>query len=355
MSPRRHLARLPCLALVFTLSCVAVADEVRHLQISDPTSHWSTYIPLVPAIHPPTTHDHEDLIQVWLRLPAEGQIDVRWLPQQQRYTLVYPPGTVADRVEYFYAGRHAPNLANYAPFRSGTRISRDWSVADVRGIRIEESGEQRFRVFRPTSGAAHATLAGWSWPRGNDVAHRRATAALIRHAAETNAPLSDEPMSKSGVQALARLNDCASCHVPNRPRIQFDESGRSIERATDAMGFVVPNAVLQDECVVAQHRPEDVNQEDPYVTVYCADGAAAELADEHEDETWFCQDGSQPRGRRDIAAGLAAGHPYTKAVCDSRRALQRGMTPEAVRAFGEAFTSCGLDLTNSNARANFTP
>lgn len=108
------------------------------------------------------------------------------------------------------------------------------------------------------------------------------------------------------------------------------------------MGFIVPNAVLQDDCVISDHRPEDINVEDGFVTGYCADGRGAVLREDEGHEWFDCEDGSQPRGRRDIEAGLAADHHYTQAVCESRHALFRHMTASARAAFARAFSVCGI-------------
>jgi hypothetical protein len=350
---RASLARLvrsarlgAAVALVPALSYLAAGaepnDGVSELTIDEPRTHWtSDFIALVPAIHPPTTHDREDLIQVWLKLPAGGRIGVRHLPEQDRYTLTYPPGTVADRVEYYYLGDDTPDLVDYAPFAPEDAESQQWTVADVRGTRLVDD-DQHFHVYRPVDGDPHAKLVGWSWQRGDDDAQQLATELLAAHSGQTDAPLEDEPLSEGAVESLRRLNDCASCHVPDRPRIRTGETDRAVERATDALGFIVPNAVLRDECVVVHHRPEDLNAEDPFVEVRCDDGQPAVLRTGGGSEWYVCEDGSAPRGYRDVAAGLAAGHSYTLAVCQSRQALHERMTPAARQAFRAAFEVCGI-------------
>ncbi|GAB3017839.1 hypothetical protein [Bowmanella dokdonensis] len=316
-------------ALLLSDAGTAASSSYSRQSIDNPLDYWSqSYIPLIPSIHPPTTHDHGDLIQVWLKLPPGGKIDVQWLEDQQRHTLVYPEGTRADRVEYFFVGNTVPNLVDYALFGTGQLEEQNWTVADVRGTTLVE-GRQWFHVYRPAGSEPHAKLIGWRWPRDNEAAKQKATQALIDHASTTKSALAAKPLDKSGLQALRRLNDCAACHQQNQPRIRLGNEERSVDRATDTMGFVVPNAVLRDECIIADHRTEDLNLEDEFVDVYCADGGEATLRQDKGREWFTCRDGSAPRGRRDVAAGLKSGHPYTQSVCDSRQALWSNMTHRA--------------------------
>jgi hypothetical protein len=220
----------------------------------------------------------------------------------------------------------APGLASY--YGHGDARSRGW-LGDV----AERGQLTRHRSVSVSRGTLRGCLL--------QEQRESAAEALLRHAATTDQPLGDEPMSDGGLESLRRLNDCASCHQPDLPSIRLAADERSIDGATDSLGFIVPNAVLQNSCVVAEHRPEDLNREDPFVTVRCPNGHTARLRDDGE-ERYGCADGSQPRGHRDVAAGLAAGHPYAEAVCASRRGLHARMTPRARSAFREAFASCGI-------------
>jgi len=321
------------------------ATAMERAEIQDPLDYWRGrgFAPMVPAIHLPTTHDADDLIQVWLRIPAGEQIDVRYLADQERYTLVYPVGTRADRVEYYRVEDRPPvDLVDYAPFRISDADPTGWTVADVRGTTLTSDGSQRFHVYRPASGETHAPLAGWAWPRGDDAAHRRATRRLAEHARSTARPNGKSPMSEEGVEALVALNDCAGCHIPNRQRISARQDKElPVDRATDAMGFLVPHAVLTDDCVVVNHRSEDLNREDPFVDVRCEDDPATLRSDDGY-EYYTCPGEATPIGYRDIAAGLRADHPYTRAVCESRRYLYRHMTARAREAYSTAFENCRI-------------
>jgi hypothetical protein len=85
-------------------------------------------------------------------------------PDGDGWRLVLPPGTQADRAEYYrIAGLQPPPAALY--FDSSMLDPRDWTLADVRGTRVLRDGRQRFHVYRPVNGDVHAPLIGWSWPR----------------------------------------------------------------------------------------------------------------------------------------------------------------------------------------------
>lgn len=323
----------------------ATAGDVDSLRIRNQTDYWQTggFEPLIPSIHPPTTHNSDDLIQVWLYVPPGGRIDAKPLPEQGRHTLIFPPGTVADRVEYYWLGEGEPDPVNYAPISPDHAGSNRWTVADVRGTRILPDGTQHFHVYRPVNGEPHADLKGWTWPRDDDAAQARATELLKAHVRDSTRPVHRSPMSPSGVRSLARLNHCARCHVPNRPRIETAaKDDRPVERATDAMGFIVPNAVLSDDCVVADHRAEDLNDEDPFVDVRCGEQPARLHHGEGPTEYYTCANDQMPIGYRATRRALRAGHPYTQAMCDSRRYLYENMTQAARAAFAEAFRACGI-------------
>ena len=58
---------------------------------------------------------------------------------------------------------------------------------------------------------------------------------------------------------------------------------------------------------------------------------------------WYgCADGGLPVGRRDVAAGRAAGDSYTAQLCASRRYLYDRLDALGRRAFAAAFSTCGI-------------
>jgi hypothetical protein len=88
-----------------------------------------------------------------------------------------------------------------------------------------------------------------------------------------------------------------------------------------------------------QHRPRDLNADDPFVSVHCATLAMTPV---QIGSTYSCVDGSVPLARLDLARGLAFGRPHELAVCDSRRYLFDHMDDSARNAFAAAFAECGI-------------
>jgi hypothetical protein len=310
-------------------------DGIRTELISDP-DYWQHmgYAEMVPSLRLPTTHDATDIIRVYLRLPARSRISAHYLADQNRYTLLFPPGTRADRVESLR-------------YRDDQGELRETPV-DVRGTLIETSGEQRFHTLRPTNGKPAAPLLGWSWPAGDTAAREEATRRIVAFAEHAATPLDSPPLSGSALRALRRLSDCTRCHVPNHRRASSTDQAPLPRRETDGAGFYVPLTVLESQVAVAATRPLDLNADDPFVHVRCGE-EPARLA--HEGEwTWYrCADGSVPIGRRDVRAALAAGDAYTKAVCRSRRYLYDHMDAAAREAFAPSFEECGIRATGSEA------
>lgn len=329
------------------LCSLAQAGGVDVLRIDDPVGWWERngYVGMVPSIHLPTTHSGDDLIHVWLRIPEGTLIDARYLPDQERWCLVLPRGTRGDRAEYYQvSGREGGEATHYLD--SPSTGEADWTLADVRGTWARDDGTQEFRVLRPVDGSVHAPLAGRSWTRGDGQAQDRATERLLSHAAKARRPVDRAPMEESGLDSLRRLNDCNGCHQRKMDRVTFERQGaeRAMQRATDNLGFFVLTAVMSDDCVAANHRPEDLNAEDPYVEVRCGD-EPAELTVDDGYERYTCPDGRVPIGYRDVRAALAANHPYTRRMCESRLWLAERMTERARSAYSGPIAACREGLS----------
>lgn len=308
---------------------------VERVEIATPASHWQDhgFVEMVPAIRLPTSQARDDMIRVYLRLPGDRKITAHGLGEQQRPTLVYPPGTEAARVESLR-------------FKDPNGTWRE-TVVDVRGTRIREPGRQHYYALRPESGAPQAPLAGWSWPAADPVAQQQASCKLQALARQAGGPLGRPPMRGSELDELRTLNQCGSCHTINHRRELSIEHAPMPRRETDSAGFFTPLSVLNDHAPMAATRPLDTNICDRLVSVRC-DGQSARLVQE-AGWTWYrCPDDRVPVGHRDTRTGLQNKDAYTQAVCASRRYLHDHMEHTARRLFAGSFQACGI--TSPQAR-----
>ena len=287
--------------------------------------HWERegFVEMVPPVRLPTTHDHRDELEVWLRFPPAGLVEVTWLQDQARPTLRSPPGTRADRVE---------SLRN--------RGEGGWSqtVMDVRGWVIGERGPLRGHVLRPRSGEPRAELVGWSWPLGDAAARRAATERLAVLVGRTQRPVRRPPLDDDGVARFVDRNECGSCHAPNQAITPFEDAPMP-RRATDANGCYTLVMMLATEVPLSEARPVDLNARDPYVRIRCGDRTVDFPTSERDPE---CASERAPVAFRDVRAGLADGDEYTQRVCRGRRYIHAHMSPAAREAFARAFGECDI-------------
>lgn len=287
--------------------------SVSSVSIADPATYWSRggFAPMTPPIRLPSRDGREQIL-VWLRIPGDARIDV--VPGATGHpTLAYPPGTVADRVDM--------------------NVGEDpRSIHDVRGTRFQAGGEW-FHVLRRLDGGV--ALRGLEWPRDGDQAGRAATASMV------------EQLGRAGSAAESSLfaaqNDCAFCHVhgkSERRRMRAMPDEPPPNRSTDASGLYTVSSVLLDGAPVEMHRARDMNADDPYVTVTCSDGQAADLRTAGVRRGFVCADGSVPYATLDMRRALADGDAHARAVCDSRAYLWRHMASEGRAAFAAAFDEC---------------
>jgi len=331
---------LACALALAPASSTAPADPavqnhspVRTERISDP-GYWKRngFVEMVPSLRLPTTHDSTDVIRVYVRVPPGRSISAPYVKAQGRFTLLFPPGTRADRVEYVRFRNAEGEIAE--------------TPVDVRGTLIETGGRQRFHTLRPVSGEPFASLLGWSWPAHDARARRNATQRILELAAHAGRPLSAPPLSAPDLRALRRLNDCAECHIANHQRATSIFDAPFPRRESDASGFYVPLTVLHSEVAVAATRPLDLNAGDPFVDIHCGDDPAR-LIREGEWIWYRCPDESVPVGCRNVRAGIAAGDEYTAAICRSRRYLYDNMDAAAREAFATSLEECAISSSRS--------
>lgn len=134
MRVQGSIARIAVAAtmLVSVVAAIATAATPANgpvaTEIVNPSQYWaeSGFVALVPAIRVSVTPGSKTAI--YLRVPDGQRIATRFLPDQARYTLKLPPGSVADRVSY------------------SMRADGTSALRDVRGTRWDENGVEFFHV-----------------------------------------------------------------------------------------------------------------------------------------------------------------------------------------------------------------
>ncbi|MFL5815706.1 MAG: hypothetical protein ACJ763_19205 [Bdellovibrionia bacterium] len=274
--------------------------------------YWknSGFVEMVAPLRLPSNRQGTDIIQVWLKLPENRKITAYRIndSREDRYTLVYPPGTIADRVEF---------------------DSPIYGVGDVRGARIDENGSAVFHVFEPAPGVDYHQLAGYEWARKDDVADVAAGEALVA----LFYPRANEAIRNQFRQS----NHCGACHQQNAPAPV--STAAPFRYMSDVQGFFQPIAVLQDTMTVRNHRAADLNANDRFITVYC--GNQPTRAKWNDWAIWYeCPQGQVPVGKLDMASALQAKDPHAIQVCEARAYLYRHMDEKARAAFAPAFAEC---------------
>ena len=314
------------------------AAAVRPLAITNAALHWAPrgFMQMVPPVRLPSSPDESDQIAVWISVPDGAKIDVRMVetgaaPSPPRALLVWPVGTVADRVERLVApGATAPAQ----------------DVTDVRGTTITPVGEL-FHIYVAAAGNVGGTLRGWEWPRGDAVAEQTATQALIAQLAanpwhDSSGSIASPLEQERRQQQYKRNNICARCHMANMPPQLTRREG--IHRGTDTSGWYVAQSVLEGKAPLETHRPRDLNVGDPLLTIRCnTSGEAPHLFDDGRGgRHLLCGESDVPMAVLDVQRGLKESDPRTLGVCASRRWLYARMTDAARAAFQNAFTECGV-------------
>lgn len=325
--------RRPAPAVVAAILCLAAALPARaddpaplapqRIDIADPQRYWrdNGFVELTPAIRVSTAPGWRTL--VYLRIPEGGRISARFLDDQERPTLLMPPGSASDRV-------------SLTSDETG-----QWTVDDVRGTRWGPDGREYFHVYRPTGVQAGAPLTGWEWPRDDPHRANAANALLTQFVRDTPQPFSGLLPSFGEVWRFRALNQCQQCHVADKPAARLD-GGRLPSWATDASGLYVPLAVLADRAPLSTTPMfSDPNAGAAFVAARCGDQPASQHIGRRS--RWFgCPDDTVPMGVFDLEAARQAGDPHAERLCQSRRYLYDRMDDAARLAFARAFRACGM-------------
>ncbi len=327
------LSALACAGSAFATG--AQADIHLHaVKWPNRIGYWrqSGFVEMVPPVRLPMDKNTDEYIRVWLRIPAGGKISVKWLPGQNRYTLEFPPGTVADRID----GGHDQKQAMFTVD----------GIADVRGATIAADGRTWWHVYEPVPGESSKWLHGFAWLRTGPVGDDLAADSLIK-LYYPGVPA----RAKKEMAEFRRLNQCSACHMPDRP-VPTDTTGNDLSfpttssglsvPETDADGFYQPITVLTDSMTLVNIRPWDLNIDDPYITVWCGKARAGLTTKGNDYRRYLCPGNAVPVGKLDMAAALAHQDPHALAVCASRKYLYEHMTGTDRKDFASGFAECSI-------------
>jgi hypothetical protein len=313
--------------VVPALAATAPGQAIRLHAVRWPNrlDYWRQvgFVDMEPPVRLPTDKSIQEYVMVWLRIPAGKKIGVRWLPREKRYTLTFPPGTVADRIDGGVNQKQAMFTLD--------------GIADVRGATIAADGGTWWHVYEPVPGKSPKWLSGYAWLRtgraGDDLA--------ADHLIKLYYPGAPE-RAKSEMAEFRELNQCGACHRPDRPiPTTADNAGDSFAE-TDMDGFYQPITVLTDSMTLVNDRPWDLNVDDPYITVWCGKRKAKLTVRGDAYRRYICPDHVAPVGKLDMAAALAHKDPHALKVCAARRYLYRHMAAKDRRDFAGGFAECSI-------------
>jgi hypothetical protein len=326
---RAALARWVWVAGVMILMCpLAVYGQdiqLRAARWPNRISYWpqSGFVNMEPPVRLPTDKSIHEYVMVWLRIPAGKSVGVQWLPDQKRYTLNFPAGTVADRIDGGANQEQAMFTVN--------------GIADVRGATIAADGKTWWHVYEPVPGKSSKWLEGYSWLRGAPAGDDLAADTLLR-LYYPGAPA----RAKQEMAMFRRLNQCGACHQADRPVPTTAENSGVALPETDADGFYQPITVLTDSMTLVNDRPWDLNADDPYITVWCGNDKATLTTTGESYRRYTCPRNVAPVGRLDMAAALQHKDPHAMKVCAARKYLYAHMDRQGREAFAGSFDECGI-------------
>jgi hypothetical protein len=293
---------------------------VTRITIAEPRDYWARegFVEMVPAIRLPSSTAEAEDVAIWLRLPADAVIETQWSEAREGWVLVFPPGTVADRVEQ--RGRGAKR-----------------GVVDVRGTTITADGQQ-LHTLRRAGSEADAPLFGYAWPRADPEAHARATARLLAvlEGLPPATRMTDEARTRY-LDGVARKNQCTRCHSYARPDNGREQEHGLVNRGTDGSGFFTPQTVFADAIVLERYGGHDPNLDDPAVAITCPDGRPATRHSEGTRKRAACADQAVAIARLDDQAVEPA---RLERICRARRYLFDHLDDQGKQVFAAALLPC---------------
>ncbi|MCX4244995.1 hypothetical protein [Paraliomyxa miuraensis] len=293
---------------------------VTDVVIESPREHHvrEGFVQLVPPVHLPSSSPDRDQVEIWVKVPQGSTIALA-LDDAGRPTLEFPPGTLADRVEWMGKGDMR-------------------RIVDIRGTRIEADGSQTFYVYRPSAPDPRAPLFGLEWARGDASVQEAATEHLVARVA-AHPPVAQMPAARreAVLEGVRVRNGCAACHPLSRPENQAPRQHGLVDRGTDRSGFFTPQTVLWDEVPLEAYGAHDRSWHDPSIEVRC--GGEIVAAPEGEVPR-RCSDGTIARGRMRWDVAEPAARAHRAAVCDGRRWLAAHMTQADGAKLSSALRPC---------------
>lgn len=313
------------LALLCPLTVCAQDIHLHTVRWPNRISYWqqSGFVDMVPPVRLPTDKSIQEYVMVWLRIPAGENISVRWLPDQKRYTLKFPPGTVADRIDDGENQKQAMFTVN--------------GIADVRGATIAADGKTWWHVYEPVPGKSSKWLKGFEWLRTGPAGDNLAADSLIK-LYYPGAPAK----ARQEMAEFRTLNQCGACHQVNRPIPKTATAAGLSTPETDDDGFFQPITILTDSMTLVNNRPWDLNVGDPYITVWCGNDKAKLTTKGDSYRRYICPDHRAPVGKLDMAAALQHKDPHALKVCAAREYLYQHMTEVGRKAFASDFAECSI-------------
>ena len=260
---------------------------------------------MVSPVYLPSSSAEQEQVEVWVSVPADATVQLGE-DERGRWSLTFPPGTRADRVEWF-----------------GTGAAR--RIADIRGTRIDDDGTQTFFVYRPTAPHPTAPLFGVEWARENATAHAAATERLVARLSTLPPAAGMKPERRARfLDDVRAKNRCAGCHGIGRPENTHPREHGVVDRGTDNSGFFTPRAVLWDEGPVEAYGKHNGSLHDPALTVRCNGGVvdAAALTNRR------CPEGEIAQARVQWERAWSNGGARAHMICASRRAIAGWLSPE---------------------------
>ena len=306
-------------------------DVVQRIRIAEPDGHWARegFVEMVPPVRLPSSSAEAEDVAIWLRIPQGGRIETRWDERRGDWVLVFPPGTVADRVEQ--RGRGSQR-----------------GVADVRGTEIGADGEEWMHTLRPSTArlggsSGDSPLFGYTWPRSQPDAHARATTRLL---AELEALPPATRMRAAArtryLDGVERKNQCTDCHVHARPDNAVEGEHGLVNRGTDGSGFFTPQTVLRDSIPLERYGGYDFNLADPAVRLACPDGSPVTRERKAQRERAACPGRAVPVAHVDLAA---VDGERRERICRARRYLFDHLDAHGRALFSAALAPCSSSFS----------